>query len=316
MGARNETQDRSQARVERLTFPLSLSPEPNMDHTRTTDLSCAVSAIQRGVRHVLTFALVAHLFSFTASLSGGERTERNWYGGTWDSSIRNLVDHPRTVAVRIKVVDAETRLPVSDAHVRFRGTFLTAARTSRHPEGEQQAREREYELSTKTRKDGVVVAAFRWQKEFPSKRSGEVDDIEKAQRVEIRHPQYRFVDQRLPFVRLLEIGQNRGSGTPRTTVISSFGRAWKAEGVRKDVKYCILDLGTEFSDFENKGCTRPEFFQTIRDKKWAKLYDKPRNWFSKGEYPQSLCGPYFIYVIEVRLHRSASKLNVHVRDRH
>jgi len=75
------------------------------------------------------------------------------YVGQWDPKIYNLLDHPKTVCLRIEVLDSETRLPIEDARVSFKGVYMTEERTSRHPKGEQRAQEEEYELITSTDKE-------------------------------------------------------------------------------------------------------------------------------------------------------------------
>ena len=58
--------------------------------------------------------------------------EKQWYAGTWDSTINNLMDHPKTVVAHIEVVDSETREPVPDAMISFEGKYWISPRTSRH----------------------------------------------------------------------------------------------------------------------------------------------------------------------------------------
>lgn len=39
--------------------------------------------------------------------------EARWHAGRWDSTVYNLMDHPRAVGIRIEAADAETRVPVT-----------------------------------------------------------------------------------------------------------------------------------------------------------------------------------------------------------
>ena len=69
------------------------------------------------------------------------------------------------------------------------------------------------------------------------------------------------------------------------------------------MRFCVLDLGTTFSDYKNEKSKRSEFFDRIRQKEWGTTYLAPVNRLDRGEAPQSLCGPYFIYLVPVQLQR-------------
>jgi hypothetical protein len=286
--------------------------------------------------------LLASLFLSPWIAIGAEKekkTRQDWYNGTWDSTIYNLMEHPRTVGVRIEVVDAETRLPVRGANVRVTGTY-SEERVGMSGDDvgiPREPQEREFRLSATTGKDGVTVFALGWQKEYPwrsyfgehpprdykkgksgsytSKRSWirAVDDIEKAQKTEIRHPRYQYAETRLGFARFLDVGQQKKSSTQRPAIFDKFEKAWHAEIKRDNVKFYVLDLGKKFPDFGNKKSKRIEFFDKIRSEDYGKLYTKPQNWFSKGDHPQSLCGPYFVYLFEIRLKRRSGQIDVNVR---
>ena len=218
--------------------------------------------------------------------------------GQWDSSIHNLIDHPKTAALRIEVIDSQTRLPIENAQITFKGSYYLESRNSRHPEGKREAQTKDYELTCKTDSDGIAIGAFGWQKDYPWQNG--VDEIEKVQSIEVRHSKYSFKEVSAPFMSFLEVGQER-STSQRPAVFEKFERAWQAQC--SEAVFCTLDIGKEFSDFGNKHCSRSDFFDKIRDKEWGIVYREPRNYFSKGEYPQSLCGPYFIYLIEIQMEK-------------
>ena len=94
---------------------------------------------------------------------GAAAEATNWYSGTWDSSIYNLYEHPRTVAVRVAVVDAETRLPLSGVQVAITGRWIEQRVGRAHGDDEASKplafapREREYRLEAVTGRDGVAV---------------------------------------------------------------------------------------------------------------------------------------------------------------
>ena len=224
--------------------------------------------------------------------------------GQWDSNIYNLIEHPRTVAVRIEITDSDTGMPINNVEVLFKGTYLIEGRNSRHPDGERNEERKDYELMIATDNRGVAITSFGWHKEYPWSQGN--DDIEKVQHIQIRRKDYYQVEMGSFFHRVLNVGQRFGSTTQEPAVFDRFEEAWHKECARSDVRFCVFDLGTRFQDFGNKHSTRPEFFEKIYNKDWDKSYEAPRNWFSKGESPQSLCGPYFVYLANIKMKRIRS----------
>ncbi|MEW6197764.1 MAG: PDZ domain-containing protein [Planctomycetota bacterium] len=283
----------------------------------------------RALRIVVISATVA--FS-RASLAGGDP---GWYVGVWDSTIYNRSERPRTVAVRIEVSDAETGLPVPRASVSLRGHYLEeriGPASGRFEPYEPQTRE--FELTTETARDGVVVFALGWQKTYPwdmgrpepkvnergvveysdvhSTWIRPVDDVEKVQELRVRHPDYKALDEAFDFYHMLQVGQDRTSQLQEPRVFEKFEAAWKKEITAPGVKFCVLDLGLRFGGFEKKNTTQSEFFERIRDKNFGTVYREPHNWFSRGEHPQSECGPYFVYLLEIRLARRSGAVDVNI----
>ena len=201
------------------------------------------------------------------------------YIGEWDSSINNLIEHPKTVALRIEVLDSETRIPIKNAQVLFKGTYLTEARTSRHPEGEQRAQEQEFKLVARTGMDGIVVAALGWGKEYPWQRG--IDEIEKVQWIEVTHRGYRFVEQATSFRRFLHVGQGK---------FNEFEEAWAGEISKRNVKLFT---------FRSNNFSQLEFFKKIRKKEWGVVYKKPINLMQWKDKNLHLYGPYLVYVITI-----------------
>lgn len=225
----------------------------------------------------------------------------NSYTGQWDSNIYNLLDHPKTVALRVEVLDSETRLPLEDALVFFKGTYMTEERTSRHSDGEQRAQEKEFELSTRTGKDGVAIVALAWQKEYPWRYG--TDEIEKVQLIEVLYRGYHFVEQGIPFKRFLDIGQNKNSDSQEPRFFDLFEKTWAKECSRSDVKFCTLKFKKNFSDLNNNKSTHSEFFEKIRNKDWGIVYDRPINRTQWEDKDQRLCGPYLIYTTKIYMDR-------------
>jgi len=244
-------------------------------------------------RTISILTVVSLFLTITANSKGGAAGTR-WYVGKWDSTINNLMDHPKTVALRIEVADKETREPIPDAEISFEGEYWIDARTSRHPEGEREAQEMEYKVTCQTDSDGIAVGAFGWQKEHPSTIG--VDEVEKAQRIEVRHSRYKYVEVRTPFYRFLEVGQEE---------------TWALECTKRDVKFFVLDLGTNYNGFDKKESVEPEFFEKIRDRKWSVVFEEPQNMMRRGMGDgRSWCGPYFVYLIEIQMERRSGQIEI------
>lgn len=273
-------------------------------------------------------------------LAGTEGTcADGWYAGKWDSTIYNRSEKPRTVGVRIQVLDFETDLPIPGVEVALRGEWVQERiGTSADEVGSPYApQEREFRLTAETPQDGVVVFALGWVKEYPwffgrpkpkvdnrgnvtfwdvhTSWTRAVDDIEKVQFLETHHTRYLHERMQFSFSHLLEFGQNRRREGQTQAVIDSFDRAWQQEMRRPEIRFCVLDLGTDFTGFQNKQSTRGEFFEKMRRKDYGTVYTSPQNWFSAGEQPQSECGPYFIYEIQIPLQPRSRQLDVYLRQK-
>ena len=260
-----------------------------------------------------------------------------WFAGTWDSTVYNRSEHPQTVALRFEVRDAETGLPVKDATLTLKGEY----REERvGPSGDEfgkphEPQPREFEMSTRTGAEGIAVFALGWKKIYPwdigkpnqkDWQGNEVlggvhiswtkamDDIEKVQRIVIRHPRYREKMFKVNFNHLTDVGQEPDRQTQEPKVFEAFRNAWAEEMKREDVRCCVLNLGTQFKKFQNKQCTQSEFFEAIRDKRFGVVYTEPKNWFSFGDPPQSECGPYFVYLAEIGMEKTAGQIEL-VNDR-
>jgi hypothetical protein len=243
-----------------------------------------------------------------------QATAQLWYAGTWDSTVYNRSEHPKTVAVRVEVMDVDTGLPVKGATVELKGQYDEETIGPGHFDGTPRRgpQRREFKRTAQTGGDGVAVLALGWKKEYPwdtgrpqnydvhTSWTRAVDDVEKVQTIEIRHGRYREAVIPFDFSKITQIDRDR----------DAFRNAWAAEIGKEDVRFCILDLGTGFSGFKNTASTRPEFFETIRKKEFGTTLSEPQNYFSFGEHPQSECGPYFVYLVETRVERLAAQVEV------
>jgi len=269
-----------------------------------------------------------------------DRLER----GQWDSSLYAWSDpiHPRTVGVRIEIVDSRTRNPIPNVQVRLKGTYVEerigalaedALGLEQLDSSTPPRQNREFELSARTATDGVAVFALRWLKEYPwslerphvpaqpgtgggtrGARSWfpPVDDIEKVQALEIRHPDYRGIDLSLDFDHLLKFGQKHHSELQSPEVFEQFERAWRGEIGRPGVVFFVLEPGDQFPDFGNKWSTRPEFFQSIRRQSFGRVYEEQQNLTALR--PHLHAGPYFAYLLEIELEPARDEIVIIPRD--
>ncbi len=277
------------------------------------------------------------VFYCCASIGYGQEPPK-WFAGIWDSTIYNRSEKPRTVALRIEIIGAETGVAVSGAKVQLKGNWLeerigTAGDEVAIP---SQPQEREFEMTAISGRDGVVVFALSWEKQYPwrfgspepkvDKRGNvtfydahtswkrAVDDIEKIREISIRHPDFKFLRFPFSFSHLTEFGQNKRNQSQQPRLFEEFETAWHREIQNPGVKFCVLDLGRGFGDFGNTRSTRQEFFDKIRQKDFGTVYRVPANWFSVGEHPQSECGPYLVYLLHFDLERRTGLIDIRLRS--
>ena len=279
---------------------------------------------------VLSTAMLLLLWPPSALAQAG-----NWFSGGWDSSSYNLIEKPRTVGLRIELIDRETGLPVNGARVLLRGYWLEEQVGPAAYVPGATTQEREFEMSAVSGGDGVVVFALSWQKEYPwrfgrpepkvdergnveyynihSSWERAVDDIEKVRWIETGHP--NFIVARIPFDfnHLTEFGQDKTSEGQDPRLFRAFEEAWHIEMRKPGVKFCVLNIGHGFSDFGNKQSTRREFFDRIKAKDFGRVYFEPMNMMSPDEDRPSVAGPYFVYQLRVELQRRTGEVDINVR---
>lgn len=277
----------------------------------------------QGLQKLAVFTVCAFLGFITPFARAAD-----WYAGVWDSTVYIDGLHPRTIAVRIEIVDADTQIPVKDATVRLHGKYWEEWVGREFPADELGAplepQEREFELRATTQEDGVIVFALGWHKEWPwqsyfgmpgstprdSQWIGAVDDIEKVQRIEIRHPRYHYREIPLNFRHLTEFGQRKWSDMQDPALFRQFEEAWTNEIKRRDVRFFILDLPEEFPDFRNEKSKRSEFFEKVRNEDWGTIY-RDLNSVIGWNWPPTKCGPYFAYVLHrIELRGSAQEIQI------
>lgn len=265
----------------------------------------------------LTFVI---LFSMLWVCIASEAAEKPWYAGTWDSTLYLLAEHPKTIAIRMELLDKDTHIPISDVNVSLKGEYyqmwisqdiVTAESipwwnifvdpNNREPQP------KEFKLDAVSDSNGVVVFALKWQKEFPwvskigdkwTYRVGDrwivyLDDIEKVQRFEIRHPRYKHIEAPLDFRNLVDLKQYIDASQRGEDKSKRFEDNWKNEISRRNVKLFVLDLGAGFAEYNKQFCNQPEFFQKVRAKDYGMVYSNPDKLPNLSDATK--CGPYFVY---------------------
>ena len=283
-------------------------------------------------RQTRTLLIGMAILSWTApSIALGE-----WYAGTWDSCYNPLLEHPRTIAIRMELLDKDTQVPVSDVQVSLEGEYYqmrisqdiaTAKDVSWWnllvDPNKREPQPTEFKLEAVSGSDGVVVFSLQWQKEFPwdtkigDKGTSAVgdprllyaDDVEKVQRLEIRHLRYRYVEAPLNLQHVVGLRQYLDPQRVVADKYKLFSQNWQNEIGRRNVKLFVLDLGTGFPEYKKQFCTRLEFFSRIRAKEYGEVYQVPGNLPDTDDGKK--CGPYFVYDLgEILLESIASRVEV------
>jgi len=283
---------------------------------------------------ILAFGMLCLFFSRYAE---SKAAQAQWYVGTWDSHYGIVIDHPKTVAISMELLDRDTHIPVKGAQVSLYGEYyqmwisqdIVLAETTPWwsifvDPNKREPQPKEFRLDAVSDSDGVVVFALQWQKEFPwDSKIGDkwtyqvgdkwmvyLDDIEKVQRLEIRHPRYKYIEAPLKFQHVVGVQQYiEASRTIGANRYELFEQNWRGEIKRKNVKLFILDLGSELSKHREQFCKWPAFFEKVRLKEYGTVYKIPEN--ISGLYRDSECGPYFVYDLgEVLLERVAQQIEI------
>jgi hypothetical protein len=103
---------------------------------------------------------------------------------------------------------------------------------------------------------------------------------------------------------VLECGQNKDSEPQPVEVFRRFEELWRAETSNPAVRFCILSLGKEFPDYNNPACKRSEFFEQIRWKDFGRVFVNLDDVRIPNLDPQTFCGPYLIYLLQIALQPS------------
>ncbi|MFC1633275.1 formylglycine-generating enzyme family protein [Planctomycetota bacterium] len=225
-----------------------------------------------------------------------------WYAGTWDSTLYYNTRFPRTVAIRMKLLDKETHEPIRGAGVSIKGEY---EHTWTGPGAQSQIdlsifrdlktlppQRRKFGLDAISDSNGFVVFSLNWHKEYSWQDKTEdkeshieaggviihPDGIECAAISRIGHPDYKDVEIPVDFK-------------------------------RKSVKPVALDLGQKFPDFKNKRSRRIEFFEKIQAEDDNIAYGDVMKSGDPGN--KTKCGPYLVYDLgEVLLERTAPRPKV------
>lgn len=207
---------------------------------------------------------------------------QSYYAGRWDSTLYNMSDHPRTIALRVVVEDADTRLPLEGVELTLDGQY----------EDQRSTAPREFVLRAVTGKDGVAVFALLWHGE-----SG-IDDIEKAQRIIARRNGYRYAETRLHFGRIIRSHRDYEHDGWKNLTRETPG-----------ARYFLPVIGVRFDDYNNRASARPDFFRLVRDQDYGQVFrargdtaDDFPMYFTTSN-PQREAGPYMMLPLTFRMER-------------
>lgn len=210
-----------------------------------------------------------------------------WYAGRWDSTLYLNARYPRTVAIRMRLLDKDTHLPLKGAGVSLKGEYehkwtgpgaQNQIDMSIFPDLKKlKSQQRKFGLDAISDSKGLVVFSLNWQNEYfwpvkaedkdsPTEGSRAFihpDDIACTVRARIRHPEYKDIEIPVDFKRFV------------------------------DLKPIVLDLGEKFPDFNNKHSRRTEFFEKIRAEDYSMAYRIVKN--PAILTTKTKCGPYLVY---------------------
>jgi|GEM_PF-2137876 len=243
--------------------------------------------------------------------------EGPWYAGTWDATLYLNAQYPRTVAIRMKLLDKDTRLPIKGVRVALKGEYERTwterstmdapsqidlsifpdlrklkSQPKQQSQPKRRSERRKFGLDATSDSNGIVVFSLNWQKEYTWQAKAEdkesaaegggatlnPDDIECVVRLQTRHPEYKDTEIPVDFKRM-------------------------------NVKLVVLDLGEGFPGFNNKSSRRSEFFETIRAEDYGTAHRDVKNLPQRRD--PAKCGPYFVYDLgEVLLERTAPRTEV------
>ena len=230
--------------------------------------------------------------------------ENIWYAGTWDSTLYLNTRYPRTVAIKMKLLDQETRLPINGAGVSIKGEY---EQTLTGPDIRSQVdlsifhdlrnkktlrQQRKFGLDAISDSKGFVVFALNWQKEYSwQEEAGDEASVTKDKRVIIHPDNIRCV-------------VSARIGHPECKAVE-IPVAFK----RENVKPIMLDLGEKFSDFNNPRSRRMEFFEKVRAAADVIVYADAKK-LTRREHT-TRCGPYLVYDLgEILLECTAPRKQV------
>jgi len=233
--------------------------------------------------------------------------ETIWYAGTWDSTLYDNARFPKTVAIRMKLLDKESHLPIPDAGVSLKGEYMHQWATNDahdqidlsifHDLKSLPRQRRRFGMDAISDSNGFVVFSLNCHKEYSWKDGAQdkksqtegdraairAGDIECTATSQIRHSDYKNVEIPVDFKRMV------------------------------DLKPVVLDLGEKFPDFKNKQSHRVEFFETIRARDNRIAYGDVKK--SPTFENKTKCGPYLVYDLgEVLLERTAPQRTVRRPD--
>jgi formylglycine-generating enzyme required for sulfatase activity len=250
----------------------------------------------------------------------------SWYAGTWDSTLYLNAEHPKTIAIRMELLDKETHLPIRDVNVSLKGESGEALVNQSISDAnsfsvqdvfvgpeKKELQEGEFRLDAISDSKGIVVFSLNWQKKYPwDSKVDDVqiiysDDIDKVERLKIKHPRYKYIEVPVDFKNLVDMKQYEDTSQYNYNKVRKFKALWQNELKRENVKLFVLNLNEDFPDFNNTSSKREEFFEKVRDKDYGAVILDVNN--LPNTEGKAKCGPYFVYSMgKILLERSMEQM--------
>ncbi|MEK9136331.1 MAG: hypothetical protein AAB393_04355, partial [Bacteroidota bacterium] len=219
-----------------------------------------------------------------------------WCAGRWDSTFQMYWRHPCTVAVRVEVVDQDTRYPIPGVEVSLEGQWDEYVAANADPRGlnmgnwemqKESSVKRTYKLTAQTDDKGIAVFGLNWHDRFNVR-----DDIAKVEKITCRHKAYRFQESPLTLFTLIQERE-----------------AWKTLFQTYPGTRLFLLIKEGFKGYANENSTQALFFQMIRDESYSYVYPEddldprfPRDFIVST--PQKEAGPYLVIPLAIGLERA------------
>jgi len=260
----------------------------------------------------------------------GSPDDLSFHAGTWNATTYgdwNLTrHHPLTVALRVEVMDADTRVPIESVEVRVEGRFREDP-SERFQDPLNQPDEKDFRLIASTGKDGIAVLALSWQDEklvfqdafgFRTLDKYVKDDLFKIQTVMLRKDGYRVASEPITWFKEFDVRLEDLQDFDRFSRTESYvGDGWLGLIDRVPNAKCVLIRSPDgFPRSGERSLADPLFFEKVRQQDYSKVFDGSPKRDSNLKLDSQLqkwadhLGPYIVLPIRVELSRTFQEIKI------